>query len=85
MVQRISPSTRIVDSNGTVTPEFYRIIAALTDMLEAPYVPTTVVADLPTTARLWSIRGVSNETGGTTLVFWDGTNWRRVQDRAIAA
>lgn len=26
---------------------------------------------------------VSNETGGATLAFSDGTNWRRVQDRAI--
>ena len=26
---------------------------------------------------------VSNETGGATMAFYDGTNWRRVQDRAI--
>lgn len=26
---------------------------------------------------------VSNETGGATVAFSDGTNWRRVQDRAI--
>ena len=26
---------------------------------------------------------VSNEAGGATLAFSDGTNWRRVQDRAI--
>lgn len=26
---------------------------------------------------------VSNESGGATLAFSDGTNWRRVQDRAI--
>lgn len=28
---------------------------------------------------------VSDETGGATLAFNDGTNWRRVQDRAIIA
>jgi hypothetical protein len=28
---------------------------------------------------------VSNETGGATLAFSDGTNWRRVQDRAIVS
>ena len=28
---------------------------------------------------------VSDETGGATLAFSDGTNWRRVQDRAIVA
>lgn len=26
---------------------------------------------------------VSDETGGATLAFSDGTNWRRVQDRVI--
>lgn len=26
---------------------------------------------------------VSNETGGATLAFSDGTNWRRVQDRNV--
>ena len=26
---------------------------------------------------------VSNETGGATMAFYDGSNWRRVQDRAI--
>lgn len=28
---------------------------------------------------------VSNETGGKTIAFSDGTNWRRVQDRAVVA
>lgn len=28
---------------------------------------------------------VSNETGGKTLAFADGTNWRRVQDRVIVS
>lgn len=28
---------------------------------------------------------VSDETGGATIAFSDGTNWRRVQDRAIIA
>ena len=26
---------------------------------------------------------VSNETGGATMAFYDGSNWRRVQDRAV--
>ena len=44
------------------------------------------VADLPT-ASDWtnSIIYVSDETGGATIAFSDGTNWRRVQDRAIVA
>lgn len=28
---------------------------------------------------------VSNETGGATLAFSDGTNWRRVQDRNVVS
>ncbi len=28
---------------------------------------------------------ISDETGGATLAFSDGTNWRRVQDRTIIA
>lgn len=44
------------------------------------------VATLPT-ASLWTGATifVSDETGGATLAFSDGTNWRRVQDRAIAS
>lgn len=43
-----------------------------------------VVASLPaqTAGR---IIYVSNETGGATVAFSDGTNWRRVQDRAIVS
>jgi len=28
---------------------------------------------------------VSNESGGATIAFSDGVNWRRVQDRAIVS
>ncbi len=44
------------------------------------------VADLPT-ASDWDsgLVYVLNESGGATLAFSDGTNWRRVQDRAIVS
>lgn len=44
------------------------------------------VAGAPT-ASLWTgaIIYVSDETGGATIAFSDGTNWRRVQDRTIIA
>lgn len=42
------------------------------------------VATLPTGAAAGMIY-VSDETGGATLAFNDGTNWRRVQDRAIVS
>lgn len=47
---------------------------------------TYTVSTLPSAATY--VRGViyvSNETGGPTLAFSDGTNWRRVQDRAVVS
>lgn len=51
-----------------------------------PILPTHTVAGLPTPSL--NTRGViwvSDETGGATMAFSDGTNWRRVQDRAIVS
>jgi hypothetical protein len=51
-----------------------------------PVLPTYTVAGVPSAATF--VRGmiyVSNETGGATPAFSDGTNWRRVADRAIIA
>ena len=47
---------------------------------------TYTVAGVPSAASYpRGIIYVSNETGGATLAFSDGTNWRRVQDRAIVS
>lgn len=49
------------------------------------------VATLPSAADFNPANGgaaylyVSDEAGGATLAFSDGTNWRRVQDRAIVS
>jgi hypothetical protein len=50
-------------------------------------VPNTTVAGLPSAANAGAgaIIYVSNETGGATLAFSDGTNWRRVTDRAVVS
>jgi hypothetical protein len=48
--------------------------------------PTYTVAGLPAAAL--HTRGavyVSNETGGAVIAFSDGTNWRRVTDRAVVS
>ncbi len=44
------------------------------------------VASLPSAAS-WTggIVYVSNEAGGATVAFSDGTNWRRAADRAIVS
>jgi hypothetical protein len=44
------------------------------------------VATLPdATVHDYGLIFVTNETGGATVAFSDGTNWRRVQDRAIVS
>lgn len=52
-----------------------------------PKLPSYTVAGLPnpTTAGAGAEAYCSNETGGAVPVFSDGTNWRRVTDRTIAA
>lgn len=48
--------------------------------------PAFTVAALPAASRSERcLVYVSNETGGATVAFSDGTNWRRVQDRAIVS
>jgi len=47
--------------------------------------PNYVVLDVPdpTTSALGSLIYVTDESGGQVPAFTDGTNWRRVTDRAI--
>lgn len=48
--------------------------------------PSYTVSNLPDEQKnIRRIIYVSDETGGATLAFSDGTNWRRVQDRAIVS
>lgn len=52
-----------------------------------PRMPTYTVATLPA-ASVSNVRAVvyvSNESGGATLAFSDGINWRRVQDRIVVS
>lgn len=48
--------------------------------------PSYTVSNLPDAQKnIRRVIYVSDETGGATLAFSDGTNWRRVQDRAIVS
>jgi hypothetical protein len=48
--------------------------------------PSYTVADLPDAEENERrMVYVSDETGGATMAFSDGINWRRVQDRAIVS
>ena len=49
-----------------------------------PVIPSYTVATLPSVGTAQLIY-VSDETGGATVAFSDGTNWRRMQDRAIVS
>jgi len=49
-----------------------------------PAAPSYTVSTVPTaTGKTGAMIFVSNEAGGAVIAFSDGTNWRRVTDRAI--
>ena len=48
-----------------------------------PVVPSYTVAGVPSASPAAQIAYISNEAGGAVLAFSDGTNWRRVTDRAV--
>ena len=48
-------------------------------------VPTYTVGTLPSASGPGRLIYVSDETGGAVIAFNDGTNWRRVTDRAIVS
>ncbi|MEZ5714816.1 MAG: DUF2793 domain-containing protein [Paracoccaceae bacterium] len=52
----------------------------------AVVVAEATVATLPSASAMpWAIIGVSDESGGAVLAFSDGTDWRRVTDRAVVS
>tara|TARA_R110001592_G_scaffold1337_1_gene7917 strand:+ start:200 stop:1180 length:981 start_codon:yes stop_codon:yes gene_type:complete len=44
-----------------------------------------VVSSLPNAAQPGQMIYVSNETGGSVMAFSDGSNWRRITDRAVVS
>ena len=62
----------IADSTGEVTFD------------DPPVLPSYTVAGLPASLTTGAMAYCTDETGGAVPVFYDGTNWRRVTDRAIA-
>lgn len=51
----------------------------------ATVLPLHTVAELPSAAVAGSLIYVSDETGGAVVAFSDGTDWRRVTDRAVVS
>lgn len=50
-----------------------------------PQLPNYVVSSLPSSVSAGDLALCTDETGGASVVFNDGTNWRRMSDRAIAS
>jgi hypothetical protein len=92
--------TAWAENRGTATSSFTinGTPAAVTTALQGQYgelleniritgtlrLQSYTVSTLPTATAAGLIY-VSNETGGATVAFADGTNWRRVQDRNIVS
>ena len=75
------PPLSIDDTSSIVWKDWFR--QAYTRLL-LPISPTYTVATVPTAADYTGgVVFISDETGGAVLAFSDGTNWRRVTDRAI--
>lgn len=81
--------SRVLDGQA-LDPAYQRFFddleQRLNDNLLGDYVqlPSYTVATLPAVAAGGMIY-VSDETGGAVVAFGDGTNWRRVTDRAIVS
>lgn len=67
---------------ATIVEAFNLSVATDSNLIFQP--PTYTVAGVPSAATYpRGIIYVSNEIGGATLAFSDGTSWRRVADRAV--
>lgn len=67
---------------GHASLELHLFFEDIFNHANQPRLPVYTVATVPTAEAGYLIY-VSDETGGATLAFGDGTNWRRCQDRAI--
>lgn len=64
--------------------DLFQVLAEHAHAINDKALPSYTVAGAPPAASHDAeLIFVSNETGGATVAFSDGTNWRRVQDRAI--
>lgn len=75
------------DAPGWVGALVSSIVDFVRNTLRGPFVLTSyTVAKLPDATKfVGGMIYVSNESGGAVPAFSDGTNWRRVTDRAIVS
>lgn len=73
-----------ITNDGIPTDQFHLLLEEVENAINKLSPPTYTVATVPDASLSESrLIYVSDEVGGATLAFSDGTNWRRVQDRAI--
>mgnify|MGYP000557228207 CR=1 FL=1 len=73
---------RIADENGFILPEFALFIEGLVEKVNGLYLDQYTVAEVPDATQYeGAIIFVTDEVGGATPAFSDGTNWRRTADR----
>lgn len=85
--QTVSPVPRgaVVDKNGVPTQAFSGFLQDVRRALGLWHpIPSYTVATVPdASAHAWKLIGVTDESGGAVVAFSDGTNWRRLTDRAV--
>ena len=75
----------LVTDTATVTYDLGALATTGPLYPDSLVLPTYTVATLPSAVTPAQVVYVSNESGGAVLAFSDGTNWRRVTDRAIVS
>lgn len=68
------------------TRDLYRMLREMFDWQQLPALPSYTVATLPDAESNEAVMiYVSDEAGGAVPAFSDGTDWRRVTDRAVVS
>lgn len=80
--------TNLTTEEGIALPRFQLYLDDIEQKFNVPDLPVFTVAQLtgtevPASSRPNGLVMVSDETGGIVPAFSDGTNWRRVTDRAV--
>lgn len=83
-----------IANTATVTSDFGNVATIGSDFSDTgflqtdyglPQLPNYTVASLPSGVSAGDLALCVDETGGATVVFYDGTAWRRMADRAVAS
>lgn len=83
--------SKIANENGTIHPSYQISLDDLAQKLNDHVFGEKITLESYTVGTLPSASGepgliyVSDESGGAVPAFSDGTNWRRVTDRAVVA